>query len=118
MDIVDEQDRERKIGDLQARFGFRRELAARVVALHERRLQQEARNYNAWLMNKLIVRLSGAREPRMAAFSVALALQVWVFMHRSLLKTTEQTAKFLGVDAGALADEVKRSADWMEMRRN
>jgi hypothetical protein len=118
MDIIDPQDHERKVADLRARFGFRQDLAERVVELHERRLRAEARNYNAWLMNKLIVRLSGAREPRLAAFSVALALRVWVFMRRSLLKTTRQTAEYLGVDEHLLAEEVRRSTDWMEMRRD
>jgi len=117
MNIIDDQDHDRKVAHLRQQFGFRKELAERVVEMHERRLQSEARNYNAWLMNKLIVRLSGAREPRLAAFSVALALRVWVFMRRSLMKTTKQTADYLGVDETLLADEVQRSAAWMEMRR-
>ena len=114
MEIVDPAEHDRKIDSLIERIGCSRELADRIVTDHEERLAADARIYNAWLMNKLIVRLSGAQSPRLAAFSVALALNVRLALHKKIYHTTRATAELLGIDESLLADEVRRSADWME----
>jgi hypothetical protein len=100
---------------LMVRCHLPRATAEQVMELHEARVEAERRQYDAWLLGKLIMRISEARSSRLAAVSLALALGVRELFFGGRVCRPAEMAEALGVDSTQLEGEVQRSADWMEI---
>jgi hypothetical protein len=85
-----------------------------LAAFMEARLDREQERYNAWLLTRVIMRLTEAGNSKIVAVSLAFAAgvpEVWV--NRKLCRTQTEAAEALMVSRQNLSKEVRKSADWL-----
>jgi hypothetical protein len=112
--------------ELREAFGFDEEVARQVAAWDEAEARPRGVAYSDWLLNKVLQRLAGANNAKVAAVALAFALsvpEIWIMRHvsdggrrvaqRVPCRTQMSAARALATTRQNLSKEVRKAAEFL-----